>query len=82
MNQDRLLALPSKGRLKESAEEYLTQKLGLAIKGGSHRGYTADLWVGAQSYPVIYQQARDIALQIGLESKRKLWPPFGHDAGP
>ncbi len=61
MTQDRVLALPSKGRLKESAEEYLTKKMGLAIKGGTSRGYTADLYVGDQSYPVIYQQARDIA---------------------
>lgn len=56
-----VLALPSKGRLKESAETYLTHQLGLTISGQSERGYTAQLHAGDQTHDMVYLQARDIA---------------------
>ncbi len=64
MSNTHILALPSKGRLKESSEAYLTERLGVRISGASSRGYAATLHVGDELHDIVYLQARDIAESI------------------
>lgn len=59
MSENLILALPSKGRLKEQVEDYF-KAAGLKIAGASGRGYTGASLKGVPGVEILFVQAGEI----------------------